>query len=51
MMKMERKMMMMMMRKEIVQTKTLVKRQRTTSLRKMRRKMGTQRPVPFVWTG
>lgn len=49
MMKMERKMMM--MRKEIVQTKTLVKRQRTTSLRKMRRKMGTQRPVPFVWTG
>lgn len=50
MMKMERKMMMM-MRKEIVQTKTLVKRQRTTSLRKMRRKMGTQRPVPFVWTG
>lgn len=50
MMKMERKMMMM-MRKEIVQMKTLVKRQRTTSLRKMRRKMGTQRPVPFVWTG
>lgn len=49
MMKMERKMMM--MRKEIVQTKTLVKRQRTTSLRKMRRKMGTPRPVPFVWTG
>lgn len=49
MMKMERKMMM--MRKEIVQTKTLVKRQRTASLRKMRRKMGTQRPVPFVWTG
>lgn len=49
MMKMERKMMM--MRKEIVQTKTLVKRQRTMSLRKMRRKMGTQRPVPFVWTG
>lgn len=49
MMKMERKMMM--MRTEIVQTKTLVKRQRTTSLRKMRRKMGTQRPVPFVWTG
>lgn len=49
MMKMERKMMM--MRKEIVQMKTLVKRQRTTSLRKMRRKMGTQRPVPFVWTG